>query len=117
MLSSGRIDPTAPRPTQLRPLSPLRRAPPRPDRPVVCSGLGFDRYLRQFVSLNAWHARRIRKLFTFTCRIQNADISQAVRYGATHGELAQDADRIVRQEELSADQDLRTDLQDERPGG
>ena len=38
----GRIDPTASRPTQPRSAPPPRRAPPRPDRPVVCLGFGFD---------------------------------------------------------------------------
>ena len=42
-LSPGRIDPPASRPTQPRFPSPLRRAPSRPVRPVVCPGLGFDR--------------------------------------------------------------------------
>ena len=44
-LSPGRIDTTASRPTQPRSPSPPRRAPPRPDRPVVCPGFGFDKLL------------------------------------------------------------------------
>ena len=39
----GRIDLTASRPNQPRPAPPPRRAPPRPDRPVICPGFGFDR--------------------------------------------------------------------------
>ena len=42
-LSLGQIDPTASRPVQPRLPSPPRRAPPRPDRPVVCPGFGLDR--------------------------------------------------------------------------
>ena len=42
-LSSCRIDLTASRPIQPRAAPLLRRAPPRPDPPVVCPGFGFDR--------------------------------------------------------------------------
>ena len=44
-LSSGRIDPTSSRSTQLRPFSPPRRAPPRPNRLVVCSDFRFNKYV------------------------------------------------------------------------
>ena len=49
-LSPGQIDPTAFRHTEPRPPSPLRRVPPRPDRPVVCPGFGFDKYENESVS-------------------------------------------------------------------
>ena len=42
LAGSTRRRPVLPR---LAPPSPPRRAPPRPDWPVVCSGFGFDRYL------------------------------------------------------------------------
>ena len=42
-LSSCRIDLTASRPIQPRAAPLLRRAPPRPDPPVVCPGFGFDK--------------------------------------------------------------------------
>ena len=42
-LFPGRIDPTASRPTLPRPAPLPRRAPPRPDRPVVCPGFGFGK--------------------------------------------------------------------------
>ena len=54
-LSPGRIDPTASRPTQPRPPSSPRRAPPRPDRPIVCPGFGFDKlFYRLVVEPKTW---------------------------------------------------------------
>ena len=41
-LSSGRIDPTASRPTPFHPAPPPRRAPPT--GPMVCPGFGFERF-------------------------------------------------------------------------
>ena len=43
--SPGRTDPSASRPAWLRSAPPPRRAPLRPDPPVVCPGLVFDRYI------------------------------------------------------------------------
>ena len=48
-LFPGWIDPTATRPTLPRPASLPRRAPPRPDRPVVCPGFGFDKSFISFL--------------------------------------------------------------------
>ena len=59
-LSLGRIDPTTSRPTESRPAPPPRRAPPRPDRSVVCPGFGFDRFLR-FVQATCLRCLRVRE--------------------------------------------------------
>ena len=45
--SLGRIDPTASRPTLFRPAPLPRRASPRPDRPVVSPGFGFDTFFEE----------------------------------------------------------------------
>ena len=74
-LFASRIDPTASHPTQPRTPSPPRRAPPRPDRPVVCPGFGFDRSDYTFILLK-------------TYRIQNLDIPRAGRDAAAHGGTA-----------------------------
>ena len=44
--SPGRIDHTAPCPTQPRAAQPPSRTPPRRDWPVVCAGFGFDRLMQ-----------------------------------------------------------------------
>ena len=46
-LFPGRIDPTASRPTKLCPPLPASRALPRPDRPILCPGCGFDRFVKR----------------------------------------------------------------------
>ena len=53
-LSSCRIDLTASRPIQPRAAPLLRRAPPRPDRFVVCPGFRFDRYYVSDAMLLFW---------------------------------------------------------------
>ena len=49
------VNPSACRSARLRPALPFRRAPPRPDPPVVSPGFGFDR-LKLFFSM-LWGAR------------------------------------------------------------
>ena len=59
-----------------------RRVPPRLDRPIVSPGFGFDKLNEQTILC-------IRTLiYINACRVQNSNIPQAVRIGATHGGAA-----------------------------
>ena len=90
-LSPGRIDPTASRRTQPRTPSPPRRAPPRPDRPIVCPGFAYDKcvlsrpvrgmfgfWIRQCIERK--HQPYVKVFIAGmphkTCRNQNANIPQ-----------------------------------------
>ena len=48
--SPGRIDPSESHPALPRPTPPLRRAPRRPDPPVVCPGFGLNKLTARCVS-------------------------------------------------------------------
>ena len=86
----------------------VRRAPRRPDPPVVCPGFGLDKYKGR-----GWLCRKTcskADLYTEnlvfqtmhkiqsslrTCRIQNPNIPAAVRVGVAHGGAAGGAGRVA----------------------
>ena len=64
-------------PAPPRPAQPFRRALPRPDRPVVCPGFGFDRFIR--IRLFVRPKRRSGQLSSVRWWARGTDVSWANR--------------------------------------
>ena len=81
----GRTDPSASRPAGLCSAPPPRRAPPRPDPPVVCPGFRFNSFGGPISSIcvQSW-----KLYYVQTCRIQNPDEPRATRVRAAHDRAA-----------------------------
>ena len=74
-------------PAPPRPAPPFRRAPPRPDRPVVYPSFGFDRFneLLSFGKQRCQPRMQSSSSSSGTCRFQNPDIPRAGKVGAPGG--------------------------------